>query len=450
VAVYCSRCNTANREGSRFCNNCGEALATPAEATCPQCQAPVLSGSTFCHRCGAELPAAAAPDVTPPEPITETDSEGEDQGADESDVISLDQVPATPDISLRAKRAAAALPPVEPEAAIEAGPAAAPDQQEAPASVAPAAPPAPQQPPWRTVQPLVRVRPSAGRRPLPPPPPQPGTGDNWRRLAYLILAAAVAIGVMLPPGTLGASTPSAPEVNALYSTIESLAARATVLVSFDYDPATDAEMRPLAQAVISHLMRQKARLLVMSLFPQGPALADAVIGPLATQNIYSYGLDYVHLGFLPGDEAALAALDAPLSEVFAADFVQGRPLSTFAVSRSATLAAVDLVVEISGDENGVRRWVEQVQSRQHVPLAAATSAVAMPLAYPYLQSGQIAGLASGLPAAAQYEKLLGYTGPATRGMDAQSLGQITILLFIVIGNLALLRTRRSQASQSAP
>jgi hypothetical protein len=278
--------------------------------------------------------------------------------------------------------------------------------------------------------------------------PAKGSSDLWRRLSYLLLAAAIIVGVLLPPGTLGASTPLSPEVNALYQTIQSLPPHALALVSFDYEPTTADEMRPLAQAVVSHLMQQHARLLVMSLLPQGPALAEAVVRPLAEQNIYSYGLDYVNLGFLAGDEAALAALDTNLGQAFASDFVHARPLSDFAIGRAVTsVATIDLIVEISGDEAGVRRWVEQVQSRHNVRLAAATSAVALPLAYPYLQSGQILGLASGLPAAAQYEQLLGYTGAATRGMDAQSLGHIAILLFVVCGNIALLITRKRQSPQ---
>ena len=190
-------------------------------------------------------------------------------------------------------------------------------------------------------------------------------------------------------------------------------------------------------------MDARVRLLVMSLLPQGPALAQAIIQPLAEQQVYVYGIDYANLGYVAGDEAALASLVADLPATFGSDYVQGRSMPDFALTRSMTnIAAMGLVIEITGDDSGVRRFVEQVQSRAPIRLAAVTTASAMPLAFAYLQSGQVAGLASGLPAAAQYEQLLGYEGKATRGLNAQTLGQLAILLFIVTSNVALLLRRK--------
>jgi hypothetical protein len=295
---------------------------------------------------------------------------------------------------------------------------------------------------------LARVRPPASpRTPLPPAPTAaPDRSNLWRRLAYLALAAAIIVGVLLPPGTLGSATVIAPEVSDMYDTIQSLPLRSTVLLSFDYEPATSDEMQPLATAVITHLMQRQARILTMSLLPQGPALADNVMRTLAEQHIYAYGADYVNLGFFSGDEAALAALGSNLSKALSGDDAAGRPLAGMALPRSVnSLSAINLVIEITDSENGAPRWVEQVQTRTNVRLAALTSAVAMPLAFPYRQSGQLTGLASGLPAAAQYETLLGYTGQATRGMDAQTLGHLMILLFVVLGNIGLLFARRKTA-----
>ena len=455
MAAYCPRWNTANREASRFCNNCGESLGAAAETTCPTCKAPVLTYSTYCHHCGAQLPQPPAPAIAPPEPITEAD---ETQGdvAEETEVISLDQVPL-PEGETRAAvtETQRALPMQPPESqtrpVVETGiaqPHTEPTKEAAP-SVAPV--PVSQEPPadesTRVVQPLVRVRPSPARSAPPPPPPQPrDRSDLWRRLSYLVLAAAIISGLLLPIGTLGSSTPAAPEVHALYNAIQGLPQRSVALVSFDYDTATADEMNPLAQAVIYHLMQRQARILVMSLLPQGPALAEGVILPLAEKIVYSYGLDYVNLGYLSGDEAALASLGAGVQQAFTADFVHGRPPSDFIASRAVVhVSDLNLIVDIAGDDTSVRRWVEQVQSRYGLRLGAATSAAAVPLAFPYVQSGQIIGLAGGLPAAAQYEQLLGYTGPATRGMDAQSLGHLAILLFIAIANVGLVARRKAVA-----
>jgi hypothetical protein len=54
----CPRCRAENRDGARFCRECGATFA----AVCPTCGAKVDAGSRFCDSCGAAL--AAAPTAT--------------------------------------------------------------------------------------------------------------------------------------------------------------------------------------------------------------------------------------------------------------------------------------------------------------------------------------------------------------------------------------------------
>src|SRR5215472_7581252 len=49
--MRCSKCGTDNREGRKFCAECGEALASK----CPRCGATNESGEKFCGECGAAL-----------------------------------------------------------------------------------------------------------------------------------------------------------------------------------------------------------------------------------------------------------------------------------------------------------------------------------------------------------------------------------------------------------
>jgi class 3 adenylate cyclase/tetratricopeptide (TPR) repeat protein len=57
--MKCPRCEAQNREGARFCRECGATFA----AVCASCGATVEAGSNFCDGCGA--PLAAAPASTP-------------------------------------------------------------------------------------------------------------------------------------------------------------------------------------------------------------------------------------------------------------------------------------------------------------------------------------------------------------------------------------------------
>jgi predicted amidophosphoribosyltransferase len=60
--IQCPRCHAANREGARFCRECGTRL----EAACSACGAKVELGSKFCDSCGVSLVTDAAPASAPP------------------------------------------------------------------------------------------------------------------------------------------------------------------------------------------------------------------------------------------------------------------------------------------------------------------------------------------------------------------------------------------------
>nr|HID15102.1 zinc ribbon domain-containing protein [Anaerolineae bacterium] len=60
--IYCPKCGTANRRGSRFCNECGEPLPMRTALRCPMCGTMNPVGNVYCDRCNARLiPMAAAP-----------------------------------------------------------------------------------------------------------------------------------------------------------------------------------------------------------------------------------------------------------------------------------------------------------------------------------------------------------------------------------------------------
>ncbi len=53
--IVCADCSASNRNGSRFCSNCGHALAGETPVRCPQCQALNDSKSNYCAFCGLSL-----------------------------------------------------------------------------------------------------------------------------------------------------------------------------------------------------------------------------------------------------------------------------------------------------------------------------------------------------------------------------------------------------------
>ncbi|MBI3030616.1 MAG: AAA family ATPase [Candidatus Rokubacteria bacterium] len=64
--MKCPRCQAQNREGARFCEECGARLAL----SCPSCGAEVTPGKKFCGSCGAGLTAQAEPRFASPQAYT--------------------------------------------------------------------------------------------------------------------------------------------------------------------------------------------------------------------------------------------------------------------------------------------------------------------------------------------------------------------------------------------
>ena len=55
--MVCPSCSAENRDGAKFCNECGTSLT----AGCPQCGADARPGQRFCDECGTALTAPVAP-----------------------------------------------------------------------------------------------------------------------------------------------------------------------------------------------------------------------------------------------------------------------------------------------------------------------------------------------------------------------------------------------------
>src|SRR5215467_4514992 len=62
--MRCSKCGADNREGQRFCTQCGSALA----AKCPRCGAAAEPGEKFCGACGGALSNNGVGMYSPPPP----------------------------------------------------------------------------------------------------------------------------------------------------------------------------------------------------------------------------------------------------------------------------------------------------------------------------------------------------------------------------------------------
>jgi hypothetical protein len=193
--------------------------------------------------------------------------------------------------------------------------------------------------------------------------------DRARRLGRFAPAAvvlALAVAWLVPePDWIRLATPDTEAAQRMDDAIAGLPDEPDVLVGFDPDLGTYAEVRPTARAVIDDLLARDAVLSVVSLTPEGRALALAEIARLRRGGVPPERI--VDLGFLAGAEAGLVDVADEL-----------------AATRQAA------VVVVGGNDIGPRSWIEQVLPRiDEVPLLAVTPTVLLPEVRPFVASGQI-------------------------------------------------------------
>jgi len=257
-----------------------------------------------------------------------------------------------------------------------------------------------------------------------------------RRWLFLMVALLVAGPLLRPIGL--PLFPSDPVVR-FHDAVDKVPDGSVILMSCDYDPAGRPELVPMTQTVLRHLWGKHCKIVVTVLWNGGAALVDQTIEGVADEFrargvAITDGTDYVNLGYKAGNEAVMVLMGQGVANAFPTD-QKGRSTRSLPIMREVSnYSSFPLLVNISAGYPGTKEWVQQVNSRFHLPMVSGCTAVSAPEYYPYLQAGQLRGLLGGMAGAAEYEKLRKERGAATKGMDAQSLAHVFIAFCILLGN----------------
>ena len=277
-----------------------------------------------------------------------------------------------------------------------------------------------------------------------------------RRWIFLIVLVTVAAPIIVPMGlpvTTTASTRNA------FDYIESLKPGDVVWLSFDYGPSSAPENDPMAEGFMRQCLTRKLRVIVTALYPLGGlSLANQSVARIAAEYPDAkYGVDYINLGYKDGAAAVMRRLGDDIGGAFPTD-VNNRPIAEFPIMQGLKkIRDVKLVFTAATGLIG-EYWITQVHAQTGTPVIIGPTAVSAPKYYAFINAGQLEGMLGGMKGAAEYEKLLAAKYPslnefyrttkaftATRGMDGQTVLHAVILLFILLGNVAYLQTRKKGA-----
>ncbi len=269
-----------------------------------------------------------------------------------------------------------------------------------------------------------------------------------RRVVFLYIGIAVTLPLFM---SLSQKVLISPEVQSVLTSFEELSPGAKVLLSFDYDPPSAPELQPMAEACLYYCFEHDLKVIIMGLWPQGPMQANLALREvLNDERIKSknpqYGVDYVNLGYQSGNEFVIQRMGSEFRSMFPTDIRGTRYEDIPLVKNVKNFSNIDYSVNVGSGYPGTREWVQIAVDRYGLKMGAANTAVQATEMYPYLRSGQLAGIIGAMSGAAEFEFLVGRKANGTKYMLAQSVSHLVVISFIVIGNAAFFVSRRARGS----
>lgn len=316
---------------------------------------------------------------------------------------------------------------------------------------------------------------------------EPRSFSEWllaidRRLVYLLVLLALAAPLLLaefapytarkltlPPAPLRGARQLFDRVERIVKEREEAGAgyNKIVLISADFGPQTRAELLPMLECTVRHLMMRRIKFAIMTNVPDGAGYCKDVPEKLARELGCEYGKDWVNFGFKPGGAFLVRQMAANLAGGLKTD-VKGTNLKDAkevaeklpCMKDVKDAENVSLLIEITGLVGMFGRWPAFFSTPTFRPdMAHGCTSVSIPDAYSDLESGLICGLYEGIAGAAAYNDFLETirnpekdppTSIAARvHMTSQTVAHVLVIVFVVLGNvgvlLAWLSARRRRA-----
>ncbi len=263
------------------------------------------------------------------------------------------------------------------------------------------------------------------------------TGD--RRFIYLAVGFYVVFPILIK---LDLPTSISPEGAQLYDAVDTLPDSSVVMLTFDYYPSTLAETEPMSRAALHHLFRKDCRVVTMTTIPLGgPSIAERVTREVAEEYNKAYGIDYVNLGYKANYVAVLKGMGTSIAKIYPTDN-SGTPVSQIPMMKDIqNYNDIDFIFVVA-DNAIVDIWMAIVNAQYDIKIGTGVTAVMAPKFFAYIGSGQMTGMLGGMKGAAEYEALEKQAGTATKGMGAQSLVHLFIIISVLVGNIIFFFERK--------
>jgi len=272
-----------------------------------------------------------------------------------------------------------------------------------------------------------------------------------RRWIFLLMFLAVALPILFEIQFPEKATGLA---QAVFDEIEGLNEGDPVLLAFDFDPASEGELGPMATAFVRHCCEKKLKMFFLALWPVGPQMIENAVEKVIKADFPQlvYGEDYVNLGFKSGNEGVIKVIVTDLRGLYTTDS-RGTNIDQIPMCKGVeNIQNMALIINVSAGYAGTKEWVQYAATPypDKIRLVAGCTGVQAPLLYPYIPE-QLPGLLGAIKGAAEYEKLVvdKYGGDepdpkyleGKRRMGPQLIAHVLMIVLIVVGNMVYFAER---------
>lgn len=276
--------------------------------------------------------------------------------------------------------------------------------------------------------------------------------DLDRRWVFLMMGLAVGVPILLQLQFPEKATGLA---KATFDEIEDLNEGDKVLLAFDFDPASEGELGPMATAFVRHCAEKKLKMYFLTLWPVGLQMIQESFDRVIKADFPDlvYGEDYVNLGYKSGYEGVIKVIITDLGKLYTTD-ANNTNIDAIPMCQDVeSVQDMDMLINVSAGYPGAKEWVQYAATPypEKFRMVAGTTGVQAPILFPYVPN-QLHGLLGAIKGAAEYEKLVveKYGGETVdpkylegrRRMGPQLVAHLLMIFLIIAGNVIYFAARK--------
>jgi hypothetical protein len=219
-----------------------------------------------------------------------------------------------------------------------------------------------------------------------------------------------------------------PSGEAFIAGLTELPTSADILLIFNYQPGYSGEIALMAEPVLASLMRADQHLYRVFSSASSPLIAGDLLATVLTQQgLTEEEVQVSDVGYYPVSGYGAFGLGSQLLTL------QRRPPDLLAVE-TLFPEEVDAVFLMVDNYAAARLWIEQLGALQpNLPIFVIGTAQTGPMLSPFWESGQVAGILSGVSAAAGFEAEMTQRNEVARRWRAYQTGVVMMMALLVLG-----------------